>query len=75
MVLHDIQWVLAVDALTSSHPLSSEEDSIVLPGQISEQFDAISYSKVGRGELKPTPSSLQPLDGSVLLWFFRVRLC
>lgn len=50
MVLQDIQWVLAVDALTSSHPLSSEEDSIVLPGQISEQFDAISYSKVRRGE-------------------------
>lgn len=40
--------MFAVDALTSSHPLSSEEDSIILPEQISEQFDAISYSKVHR---------------------------
>lgn len=48
MVLQDLQGVLAVDALTSSHPLSSDESSIVLPEQISEQFDAISYSKVQR---------------------------
>lgn len=46
IVLRDVQRVLAVDALTSSHPLSSDEDSIVLPEQISEQFDVISYSKV-----------------------------
>ncbi|KAK9517298.1 hypothetical protein VZT92_025181 [Zoarces viviparus] len=45
IVLDDVHKVFAVDALTSSHPLSSEEDSIILPGQISEQFDAISYSK------------------------------
>lgn len=36
----------AVDALISSHPLSSEADSIYLPEQISEQFDTIAYSKV-----------------------------
>uniref|UniRef100_A0A3Q4GWE0 Aminopeptidase n=1 Tax=Neolamprologus brichardi TaxID=32507 RepID=A0A3Q4GWE0_NEOBR len=46
IVLDKIHKVFAVDALTSSHPLSSNEDSIVLPNQISEQFDVISYSKV-----------------------------
>ncbi|XP_040894081.1 aminopeptidase N-like [Toxotes jaculatrix] len=45
IVLQDVHRVFAVDALTSSHPLSSKEDSIVLPEQISEQFDVISYSK------------------------------
>ncbi|KAM9352585.1 aminopeptidase N-like [Symphorus nematophorus] len=45
IVLDDVHRVFAVDALTSSHPLSSKEDSIVLPEQITEQFDAISYSK------------------------------
>uniref|UniRef100_A0A669DNQ8 Aminopeptidase n=1 Tax=Oreochromis niloticus TaxID=8128 RepID=A0A669DNQ8_ORENI len=46
IVLDEIHKVFPVDALTSSHPLSSNEDSIVLPNQISEQFDVISYSKV-----------------------------
>lgn len=45
IVLDDVHRVFAVDALTSSHPLSSKEDSIVLPDQITEQFDVISYSK------------------------------
>ncbi|XP_029289080.1 aminopeptidase N-like [Cottoperca gobio] len=45
IILDDVHRVFAVDALTSSHPLSSKEDSIILPGQISEQFDTISYSK------------------------------
>ncbi|CAL8262791.1 unnamed protein product [Merluccius merluccius] len=45
IVLDDIHRVFAVDALASSHPLSSFEDSIVLPHKIVEQFDAISYSK------------------------------
>ncbi|TKS74008.1 Aminopeptidase N [Collichthys lucidus] len=45
IVLDDVHRVFAVDALTSSHPLSSKEDSIILPDQITEQFDAISYSK------------------------------
>uniref|UniRef100_A0A8D3DZ95 Aminopeptidase n=1 Tax=Scophthalmus maximus TaxID=52904 RepID=A0A8D3DZ95_SCOMX len=48
IILNDVHRVFAVDALTSSHPLSSEEDSIVLPDQIIEQFDVISYSKVHR---------------------------
>ncbi|KAJ3595999.1 hypothetical protein NHX12_002408 [Muraenolepis orangiensis] len=45
IVLDDVHRVFAVDALASSHPLSSREDSVVLPHQISEQFDVISYSK------------------------------
>ncbi|XP_061578144.1 aminopeptidase N-like [Cololabis saira] len=45
IVLDDVHKVFAVDALVSSHPLTSKEDSIVLPGQIMEQFDTISYSK------------------------------
>uniref|UniRef100_A0A8C6VXF7 Aminopeptidase n=1 Tax=Nothobranchius furzeri TaxID=105023 RepID=A0A8C6VXF7_NOTFU len=45
IVLNNVHKVFAVDALTSSHPLSSREDSIVLPEQILEQFDTISYSK------------------------------
>ncbi|XP_056137350.1 aminopeptidase N-like isoform X2 [Lampris incognitus] len=45
IVLDDIHKVFAVDALASSHPLSSTEESITSPDQISEQFDTISYSK------------------------------
>lgn len=45
IVLDDVHRVFAVDALTSSHPLSSNEADILKPEQISEQFDAISYSK------------------------------
>lgn len=49
--------VFAIDALTSSHPLSSREEDIQKPAQISELFDAISYSKVRRGAglLVPPP--------------------
>lgn len=45
IVLDDVHRVFAVDALTSSHPLSSKEEDIQKPEQITEQFDAISYSK------------------------------
>ncbi|XP_008309650.1 aminopeptidase N-like [Cynoglossus semilaevis] len=45
IVLEDVHRSFAIDALTSSHPLSSKEDDIVLPEQIMQQFDAISYSK------------------------------
>ncbi|KAJ0069517.1 hypothetical protein NL108_008463 [Boleophthalmus pectinirostris] len=45
IVLNDVHRVFAVDALTSSHPLSSKEEDIQKPAQISELFDAISYSK------------------------------
>nr|XP_020441365.1 aminopeptidase N-like [Monopterus albus] len=45
IIIDDIHRVFAVDALASSHPLSSNEDSVVLPDQINEQFDVISYSK------------------------------
>ncbi|MCJ8734507.1 hypothetical protein PDJAM_G00236430 [Pangasius djambal] len=45
IVLYDVHRVFAVDALASSHPLSSKEDEVLRPEQISEVFDAISYSK------------------------------
>uniref|UniRef100_A0AAQ5YAM0 Aminopeptidase n=1 Tax=Amphiprion ocellaris TaxID=80972 RepID=A0AAQ5YAM0_AMPOC len=45
IVLKDVHRVFAVDALASSHPLSSKEEDIQKPAQISELFDAISYSK------------------------------
>lgn len=37
---------MAVDALASSHPLSSPADEVQTPAQISELFDTITYSKV-----------------------------
>lgn len=46
IVLNDVHRVFAIDALASSHPLSSKEEDIQKPAQISELFDAISYSKV-----------------------------
>ncbi|KAI4894399.1 hypothetical protein NFI96_008553, partial [Prochilodus magdalenae] len=45
IVLDDIHRVFAVDALASSRPLSSKEEDITRPEQISEVFDTISYSK------------------------------
>ncbi|KAK2503652.1 hypothetical protein MC885_015251 [Smutsia gigantea] len=45
MVLNDVYRVMAVDALASSHPLSSPASEVNTPAQISEVFDAISYSK------------------------------
>ncbi|KAM4572960.1 aminopeptidase N-like [Odontesthes bonariensis] len=45
IVLNDVHRVFAIDALASSHPLSSKEEDIQRPAQISELFDAISYSK------------------------------
>lgn len=46
IVLNDVHRVFAIDALASSHPLSSKEEDIQRPEQISEVFDTISYSKV-----------------------------
>uniref|UniRef100_A0A8C2DPD7 Aminopeptidase n=1 Tax=Cyprinus carpio TaxID=7962 RepID=A0A8C2DPD7_CYPCA len=45
IVLNDVHRVFAIDALASSHPLSSKEEEIQRPEQISEVFDTISYSK------------------------------
>lgn len=47
MVLNEVYTVMATDALTTSHPLSFDEDEINTPAQISEVFDSIAYSKVG----------------------------
>ncbi|XP_006885282.1 PREDICTED: aminopeptidase N [Elephantulus edwardii] len=45
IVLSEVYRVMAVDALTTSHPLSSPENEVNTPAQISEVFDSISYSK------------------------------
>ncbi|XP_048225372.1 aminopeptidase N [Perognathus longimembris pacificus] len=45
IVLNDVYRVMAVDALASSHPLSTPDDEINTPSQISELFDSITYSK------------------------------
>uniref|UniRef100_A0A8C5D891 Aminopeptidase n=1 Tax=Gouania willdenowi TaxID=441366 RepID=A0A8C5D891_GOUWI len=45
IVLNQITGVMGVDALASSHPLSSNEGDVMRPEQISELFDSITYSK------------------------------
>ncbi|XP_026071988.1 aminopeptidase N-like [Carassius auratus] len=45
MVQQQVQRAFAVDSLVSSHPLSSREDEIITPDQISQLFDTITYSK------------------------------
>ncbi|XP_068428480.1 aminopeptidase Ey-like isoform X2 [Clinocottus analis] len=45
IVLNEIVGVMSVDALASSHPLSSKEEDVLTPEQISELFDSITYSK------------------------------
>lgn len=45
IVLNEVYRVMAVDALASSHPLSSPADEIKTPDQIMELFDSITYSK------------------------------
>lgn len=44
-VLYDVHRVMGVDALTSSHPLTSLEKDVNSPSEISELFDSITYSK------------------------------
>lgn len=46
IVQNELYRVMAVDALASSHPLSTPAEEINTPAQISEMFDSISYSKV-----------------------------
>lgn len=46
IVQEEVYRVMAVDALASSHPLSTPADEVNTPAQISEMFDSISYSKV-----------------------------
>ncbi|XP_074522479.1 aminopeptidase N-like [Halichoeres trimaculatus] len=45
IVLNEIVGVMGVDALASSHPLSSKETDIQRPEDISQLFDSITYSK------------------------------
>ncbi|KAG8575326.1 hypothetical protein GDO81_009519 [Engystomops pustulosus] len=44
-VPYDTHRVMAVDALTSSHPLTSKEEDVNTPAEISAFFDSITYSK------------------------------
>ncbi|KAM3926243.1 aminopeptidase N-like [Leptodactylus fuscus] len=44
-VLYDIHGVMGVDALASSHPLTSKEEDVNSPAEISSLFDSITYSK------------------------------
>lgn len=46
IVLNEIIGVMGVDALASSHPLSSKEEDVLTPDDIGELFDSITYSKV-----------------------------
>lgn len=45
IVLQEVYQAFTVDALVSSHPLSSQEDEVNTPEEIEELFDAITYSK------------------------------
>lgn len=45
IVLNEIIGVMEVDSLASSHPLSTKEEDIQRPEQISQLFDSITYSK------------------------------
>ncbi|XP_074210021.1 aminopeptidase N [Camelus bactrianus] len=45
IVTNDVYPVMAVDALASSHPLTTPAKEVNTPAQISEMFDTISYSK------------------------------
>ena len=63
MVPNDVYRVMAVDALVTSHPLTTPADEVNTPAQISEMFDTISYSKVlpsPMGTQGPSAGSTQP---------------
>lgn len=46
MILNEIISALASDATASSHPLSIEEEDVMMPEDIHQLFDSITYSKV-----------------------------
>ncbi|KAM5291545.1 aminopeptidase N [Glossophaga mutica] len=45
IVQNEVYRVMAMDALASSHPLTTPADEVNTPAQINEMFDSISYSK------------------------------
>lgn len=59
MVPNELYHVMAVDALASSHPLTTPAEEVNTPAQISEMFDSISYSKV-----LPSPHAGPEIVGS-----------
>ncbi|TNN32735.1 Aminopeptidase Ey [Liparis tanakae] len=67
IVLSDVHRVFAVDALASSHPLSSKEEDIQKPAQISELFDAISYSKAVTAQGVILPDSVKNIMNTWVL--------
>lgn len=62
IVLNEIIGVMGVDALASSHPLSSKEEDIMTPEDISQLFDSITYSKVQCSVLFSSNLSRQDVD-------------
>lgn len=46
MILNEIRGAMAMDSMASSHPLSSKEEDVMTPEDISQLFDSITYSKV-----------------------------
>uniref|UniRef100_A0A3B4CCB0 Aminopeptidase n=1 Tax=Pygocentrus nattereri TaxID=42514 RepID=A0A3B4CCB0_PYGNA len=70
IILDDVHKVFAVDALASSRPLSSKEEDITRPEQISEVFDTISYSKV-----REQQHSFLILGGVRFLIHVKLMLC
>lgn len=74
IVLNDVHRVFAIDALATSHPLSSKVEDIQKPAQISELFDAISYSKVRRADMSRSWWRLSSAASQRNLLSFRERL-
>lgn len=84
IILNEITGVMGVDALASSHPLSSKEEDVMTPADISQLFDSITYSKVQCTWLDPSVLStqayrlrnfvLQSCDLMILhIWTYRPR--
>ncbi|XP_036909514.1 aminopeptidase N [Sturnira hondurensis] len=45
IVQNEVYSVMAIDALASSHPLTTPAEEVTTPAQINELFDTITYSK------------------------------
>ncbi|KAF3832216.1 hypothetical protein F7725_025881 [Dissostichus mawsoni] len=59
IVLNEVIGVMGVDALASSHPLTSKEEDVQRPEQISELFDSITYSKAVDNSSVVLPASVE----------------
>uniref|UniRef100_A0A8C7JBL1 Aminopeptidase n=1 Tax=Oncorhynchus kisutch TaxID=8019 RepID=A0A8C7JBL1_ONCKI len=70
IVLNDIQTVFQVDSLASSHPLSSNEDDVQTPSDITELFDSITYSKVW---MRPSPMGEERQYQQFFFFYIKVK--